>query len=382
MASSLIVEVCKIRDIKNHPAADKLDLAIIKGWQVVVGRDQFEEGDLVVYIPMDAIVPTDLADKWNVRNYLTGQDRDRVRCARLRGEMSYGLILDNEQHFAEGEDVSEWYGITKYIAPVRTTSADAAPRDILFPAFTDIENINNFPDSFVEGEEVIVTEKVDGTSCRVGFDMNFKGEAELKAGSMSYKRTMPALWDLSSNPYWYPWTLTPVMNMLKFYGEAIKNEFRKILSNIDEPGEENLITRRVTLFGEVYGGSIRGGHKSMDYGTPDNYGFAAYGLQVDDVFIDWDDFYSLCVRFRIPVVPTLVKTTFNLDELRAWATGDSVLSDQNGKKQIREGIVIYPVRERRDPKVGRCILKMLNPDYLILKNKRADKGEEVDFKDE
>ena len=39
MASSLIVEVCKIRNISHHKGADKLDLAIVKGWQVVVGRD-------------------------------------------------------------------------------------------------------------------------------------------------------------------------------------------------------------------------------------------------------------------------------------------------------------------------------------------------------
>ena len=372
MASSLIVEVCRITDIRHHPSADRLDLSLVKGWQVVVGRDQFKEGDLIVYVPMDAVIPTGLADKWNVRNYLTGQDKDRVRCARLRGEMSYGLILDNEGSWAEGEDVSEHFGITKYVAPVRATAADAAPRDILFPAFTDVENINNFPDSFVEGEEVIVTEKIDGTNDRVGFEMSIIGEVDFKAGSMSYKRTQPPLWHMSSNPHWYPWTIPSVIAMLKYYGDIINKEFE----------DSALETRTVTLFGEVYGGSIRGGHKSMDYGTPNNYGFAAYGIQVDGNFIDWDKFYSLCAKFHVPVVPTIIKTTFNLDKLRTLATGNSLLAQQNGKEQIREGIVIYPVKERRDPKLGRCILKMLNPDYLILKGSREAKGEVVDFKDE
>jgi RNA ligase (TIGR02306 family) len=379
MASSLIVEVCKIRDVKNHPKADRLDLAIVKGWQVVVGRDQFKEGDLVVYVPMDAVVPTELADKWNVRNYLGGQENDRVKCARLRGEMSYGLIMPKEYDWVEGEDVSNYYGITKYVAPVRTTAADAAPRDISFPAFTDVENINNFPDSFVEGEEVVVLEKIDGTNDRVGFEMSVirNGESvtyevHLKAGSMSYKRTMPALWDLASNPYWFPWTLDPVVKMLKYYSGVIKKEFEDSL----------LETRNITLFGEVYGGSIRGGHKSMDYGTPNNYGFAVFGLMIDDMFMNWEKLESLCGRFKVPTVPVISKTTFNMESLRSLATGNSLLAQQNGKEQIREGIVIYPVEERRDPKVGRCILKMLNPDYLILKNSRADKGEVVDFKDE
>jgi RNA ligase (TIGR02306 family) len=379
MASSLIVEVCKIRDVKNHPKADRLDLAIVKGWQVVVGRDQFKEGDLVVYVPMDAVIPTELADKWNVRNYLGGQDNDRVKCARLRGEMSYGLIMPKEYDWVEGEDVSNYYGITKYVAPVRATAADAAPRDILFPAFTDVENINNFPDSFVEGEEVVVLEKIDGTNDRVGFEMSVirNGESvtyevHLKAGSMSYKRTMPALWDLASNPYWFPWTLDPVVKMLKYYSEVVKKEFEDSL----------LETRNITLFGEVYGGSIRGGHKSMDYGTPNNYGFAVFGLMVDDMFMDWDKVEGLCGRFKVPTVPVIARTTFNMESLRSMATGNSILAQQNGKEQIREGIVIYPVKERRDPKVGRCILKMLNPDYLILKGSREAKGEVVDFKDE
>jgi len=383
MASSLIVEVCKIRDVKNHSGADKLDLAVVKGWQVVVGRDQFKEGDLVVYIPMDALIPAELADKWGVRNYLGGHNKDYVRCARLRGEMSYGLIMDNEGDWAEGKDVSEHYGITKYVPPMRVTAADAAPRDIMMPTFTDVENINNFPNSFVEGEEVIATEKIDGTNCRIGFEVTneITNEEEgtrtvklkeLKAGSMSYKRTMPHLWDLSSNPYWFPWTLPNVVNMMKYYFRIIEAELR--VSNIEN--------RNVTLFGETYGGSIRGGHKSMDYGSPNNLGFVAYGVKIDDEFIDWDSFFSTCARFKVQVVPVITEGTFSLSLMQSLATGNSPLAAINAKEQIREGIVVYPVKERRNPELGRCILKILNPDYLILKEKNRDKGEEVDFKDE
>lgn len=372
MASSLIVEVCKITDIHPHPGADKLDLCIVKGWQVVVGKDQFKEGDLIVYVPMDAVIPADLADKWDVRNFLSGQDRDRVKCVRLRGEMSYGLILPNEGNWAEGEDVSSHYNITKYIAPVRATSADAAPQDILFPTFTDIENINNFPDVFVEGEEVVVLEKIDGTNCRISVEINRDGEVELKAGSMTYKRMMPDLWDLSSNPYWFPWTTDPVVNLLKYYRRIVEKEFDTIPLDV----------RNITLFGEVYGGSIRGGHKSMDYGTPNNYGFAAFGLNVDDNFLDWDKFKSLCDRFQVPTAPLIVEGTFHFSLIEAFATGDSHLASKNGKKQMTEGIVILPAKERRDPKLGRVILKMLNPDYLILKEKNRAKGKDIDFKDE
>jgi len=245
----------------------------------------------------------------------------------------------------------------------------------LFPTFTDVENINNFPDVFVEGEEVVVLEKVDGTNGRVGFEMSMVGEVvrtELKAGSMSYKRTMPLLWDLSSNPYWYPWTLSPVINMLKYYNGIFEKEIKHSTFRV----------YRVTLFGEVYGGSIRGGHKSMDYGTPNNYGFATFGLKVDGEFLNWDKFESLCGRFKVPTVPVVAQIPFDFEIMKKLATGDSILAGRNGKAQIREGIVVYPVKERRDPKLGRAILKILNPEYLIMKEKNRDKGKDIDFKDE
>ena len=37
----------KITDIQHHPNADKLDVGKIGGWTVVVGRDQFKDGDTV-----------------------------------------------------------------------------------------------------------------------------------------------------------------------------------------------------------------------------------------------------------------------------------------------------------------------------------------------
>jgi hypothetical protein len=55
--SALIVEISKISEIKAHPNADKLELAIIKGWQCIVGKGQHKVNELVVYCPPDSIIP-------------------------------------------------------------------------------------------------------------------------------------------------------------------------------------------------------------------------------------------------------------------------------------------------------------------------------------
>ena len=164
MSSSLIVDVCEVKEVRNHPAADRLDLCVIKGWQVVTGRGQYSVGDVVVFIPPDTLVPEELADELNIRNYLGGKDKTRVKTVRLRGEMSFGLAIDvpDDRKWEVGYNCASDMNIEKYEPPIRATAGDAAPEDALFTRYTDIENIRNFPDVFEEGEPVVATEKVDG----------------------------------------------------------------------------------------------------------------------------------------------------------------------------------------------------------------------------
>lgn len=164
--SSLIVEVCVIDRIKKHSSADRLEIAIIKGWENITKIGQFKVGDKVVFIPPDSLIPRPLAEKWGVTNYLSGKPDSlllRVKSVKLRGEMSYGLAVTCENPSWEvGKDVAEFYGILKYEPPVRSIMGDAAPDDAYFSKLTDIENIRNQPDTFEEGQIVAITEKIDG----------------------------------------------------------------------------------------------------------------------------------------------------------------------------------------------------------------------------
>ena len=183
--STLIVEVSRIDRVLPHPNADLLELAHIKGWQCVVPRGRYAAGSLVTYVPIDSVVPEPLAERLGVTKYLS---KGRVRCARLRGEPSFGLIMDLEvPAWAEGTDVRAHYGITKYVPPLKPSAGDAAEVHPLFVGYTDVENLRNFPAVFAEGEEVVVTEKIHGTNCRVGVV-----EGERMAGSMEVRRVRPA----------------------------------------------------------------------------------------------------------------------------------------------------------------------------------------------
>ncbi len=369
MASSLIVNVCEIKEVKNHPNGDRLDLCIVKGWQVVTGRDQYKAGDIVVFIPPDTLVPEELADKLNIRNYLGGKEKTRVKTVRLRGEMSFGLTID----IPEGKDWEVGYNcasdmnIVKYDPPMRAMCGDAAPEDALFTKYTDIENIRNFPDVFVECEPVIATEKIDGSNVRCGQGISItKDGAEIlewKAGSHSLKRKRPTDEDMANSIYWYPYTLPCVKEMVE----------RMIVNG---PYKE------VTIYGEIYG-RVRGGHKSLHYGEPNSLNFVAFDIKIDGNYVGDYVFRGICEEFKIPTAPVVAKFDFSIEKAKEFSTGDSILAAKNGMEEphMREGIVIKPIKERRDPAFGRVVVKFLNDDYVILKNKAYDKGEVTDFKD-
>ena len=66
--STLIVEVCKTEKVLAHHNADVLDLAQIKGWQCVIPKGRYAPGDLVTYIPIDAVIPAEHSDRWGITN--------------------------------------------------------------------------------------------------------------------------------------------------------------------------------------------------------------------------------------------------------------------------------------------------------------------------
>jgi RNA ligase (TIGR02306 family) len=208
--SSLIVEVCEIKELRSHtnPEVHSLDIAIVKGWQCIVKRGQYKVGDRVVFFPPDSVLPTDVSDRLGVTAYL---HKGRVKSIKLKGEPSYGLVVtpDNPK-WEVGRDVAKDYGVTKYEPPPpelmgRTGKkeakfTDTEPDHPLFWKYTDMENMRHYPDVIAEGEEVVMTEKIHGTNVRIGMIRDhdiYKHEehtnkiSTLMVGSKNHRRKMP-----------------------------------------------------------------------------------------------------------------------------------------------------------------------------------------------
>jgi tRNA-binding EMAP/Myf-like protein len=163
--SSLIIEVCKVDDIIKHPNADKLSLITLKGWNVIVGLDQYKIGDLVAYCPPDSIIPNNLIEKYDLE-YL--KKNGKVGRIKLRGYLSEGLVLDlPDGNWKEGDNLANILNITKWQppeAPAMRGARKVSQKKINpnFVRYTDIENFKNFNDIFTEDDVVIITEKIHG----------------------------------------------------------------------------------------------------------------------------------------------------------------------------------------------------------------------------
>jgi len=188
--SKLVVEVCRVEKIEDHPNANRMKLATIKGWKTCVRHDpetgwtQFKPGDFCVYFPPDAILPPALAnDRLGIMKYLKELPKNelgertpggRVAATNLRGYPSYGVIMKidpkwgDDPNWPVGTDLAEHFGVTKYEPPLDCTDGDAEKQCPRFYDYTSIEHYGNFPAAFDAGEEIILTEKVHGKNCRMG----------------------------------------------------------------------------------------------------------------------------------------------------------------------------------------------------------------------
>jgi RNA ligase (TIGR02306 family) len=188
MSTKIIVEVCRVEAIGKHANADKLDIAQIKGWQVIVPKDSLVVDTKVIYFPPDSLLPQEWTDKFGVTKYCNIKpDGVRVRSAKLRNEYSHGFAVDATQvpeinSWEVGVDVADIFGARKYEPPIKVTSGDMMVQNPLLVKFTDIENWRNFPDVIQDGEMVVISEKVHGANDRTGVIEDEK----LVAGACGY----------------------------------------------------------------------------------------------------------------------------------------------------------------------------------------------------
>jgi len=111
-----LAHIEKIIDILPIAGADRIELAKILGWQVIIKKEQFVVGDVVVYIELDSVLPK------NSEYEFLEKYKYRIKTQKLRNVLSQGLILPlpkdgRDFKYNIGDDVTELLGITQYVSP-------------------------------------------------------------------------------------------------------------------------------------------------------------------------------------------------------------------------------------------------------------------------
>ena len=400
-------KVVKIDEKLNHPNADRLTLYKIGGYVCISnkledGSDRYNVGDLVVYIPENALLP-----KWMLKSMgfwnddkncgtLAGKDGNRVKPLKLRGIFSEGLIYpaqtikehdeglsedvvvahgytkDTKFVFAEGEsytryipaveseNVAEFLGITKYEQPIPASMGGEifnGGTEIVVPY--DVEPIQKFMDAFKDGEIIEATEKIHGTQTRFIFAKGMTNDetfGENKDIYIASKGQGDKGLFFKNN----------VSNENSYYVRAFKE------NNIEEKVVNSKLYQEndmVTLFGETYG------MQDLKYGlTNGKVGYRLFDVYVGKPrqgrFLNFEECKQFADEVGIERVPSLYVGEYSWDKVMELTSGKTTLG--TNKDQIREGIVIRPIIERYVDGLGRCFVKSVSEAYKLRKGETTE----------
>jgi RNA ligase (TIGR02306 family) len=327
-----LVTIQRVKAISAIPDSDFLEAAHIMGWTCVVKKGEFKEADLGVYFEVDSFLPIDPRYEFlRASSYRENEDNGkgfRIRTAKLRGQLSQGLLLPlplfpELAGLGEGHDVTEKLGVKKWYVP-ETSGAGGTiigERPFGIPASDEIR-IQSALELLEElrGKPYYITTKMDGTS---GIVYCIEGKTGCCSRNKEIKDEADAL-------YW-----TPV------YTYGLKEKLAEYGKNI-------------VLTGEICGPGIQKNKLRLD-------ALVWYVFDVKDwdsgVYLPYDSARELCASLGVPFVPLEERGdsfAYTLEELLEKAKG------KYPSGLDKEGIV---VRSLMSPKA--LSFKVLNNDALL-----------------
>jgi RNA ligase (TIGR02306 family) len=317
------VEIVRIGTIEKHPNADALGVVRVYGYACCVRLADWRPGDLAAYVVPDSLVPLDRKEFAFLADASKGKAHHRVKVRTMRGVVSQGLLVRAPEGAKEGDDVADLLQVVRYVPPEPVSTGGPAEQPPEERPSYDVESFQRYADAFDDGEEVVVTEKVHGTSARYS----------CQAGRI--------------------WCGTRTDWRVEVPGSVWWRALRQ------HPEIEGMLARNPawTLYGEVYG-SVQDLKYGVQKGEIRLAGFDLFDAE-KGAWMPADAARDVAGRHGIPWVPLLFRGPLDKRTVLAFAEGPSLVGPN-----VREGCVVLPVRERRHPEIGRVQLKIVGNGYL------------------
>lgn len=333
-----LASIEKVTNLVPIKGADRIELATVLGWQVIVKKGEFNVGDLGVYFGLDSVLDNRIPE-------FSTYDGKKIKTIKMRGVLSQGLMLSfgtltsfDFTDAKEGDDVSEKLKVMKY---VDEEEQELYESNVVFKPFcplvpkTDEPRIQNNPEfiDMISDKEIVVTRKEDGTSCTFIF---YNGEFSICSRNYTLCSSIP--------------------KSSKFYFE-IEYKFN-IEKSIREAGLNN-----IAIQGEIVGPSINGNRLGLTY--LDFRVFNIYDIE-NKKYYDWDKVEELCSLLKLNTVPVLYRGRNCTSGKTIFKNLQDVLDYANKTKYsdtlLAEGIVVSTIGQ-----IDRIHFKAISNEFLLNK---------------
>lgn len=353
-----IETVTNIRPIEGY---DRVEQVNILGWNVIVQKGQFKEGDMAVYIEIDSIVPSD-----NPNFAFLEKRHYKIKTQKMCKTVSQGIVFPMNilpsGNYKIGDDVTKVLGITEIEdeVPKQTISREQREKQFkarhrkffgnpivkyfmkynwfrkfifafipkkkkkptTFPSYiikTDETRLQNMPWVLESCKDIpmIITEKLDGTSSTFGLQRVKKNKFDFAVCSRNVRQDTPdrkCYYENMPNVYWEM---------------ANKYDIENVLKDIQKKYDADT----VVIQGETIGEGIQ----------KNKYRIKGHDLYVFNLIINGERIDSVKAKeivgeYNMNFVPILdanFKLLDTVDEMITYADGKSAIYDT-----LREGVVI------------------------------------------
>jgi len=375
-----LATIQKIKSLNPIPNADKIVVAKILGWDVVVRKNDFNVGDWCIFFEVDSILP-DLPQFQFLKN--SKNKMQRIRTVKMRGQLSQGIAfpLDTLQEIClekfgpgktlvplkENYDLSGIIPVMKY-EPPQDDSGQPGPRINMrqkgkLPSYvpktdqTRIQNLGQLIEKY-EGTKFWVSEKLDGSSWSAYYN---NGDFGVCSRNFDITRKKPSFMERIKR-----WISCNIFQMVEMNHKDRIDAWNKMAIKYDIRNKMKAFGKNLVVQAEMIGVKIQKNKYKLD--NIDLYVFDVYDID-KGTYVDYEELVRITKALELKMVPVL-NTDFilehSVDELIADADGSSVLR----KETLREGLVFKPLQEIYDPSFNklyrsRVSFKSISNKFLL-----------------
>lgn len=361
--------------LEKHLGADNLSIANVYGFTCVTNTLQWTGKDRAAYVPADSLVPVDRPEFSFLAPKAKADGTYRIRGMKIRGVLSFGLLVPAPEGVEIGEDVAEKLGVTHYEPPVGGqgrggslfASGEVGKAPNVYHVKYDLDAGRRYAKQvFNDGEPVIVTEKIHGANARYVFEdgqMFCGSKTEWKKEYPDYshvtvEKLLPNLMKNMTDESDAKKRAEEIVAKLQGQTEKkVKNMWWSALDATPALRKFCEANPGVLVYGEVYGAV-----QDLNYGhDKGRVSFAAFDIMANGRWLNYHEAREMVNKLEVPWVPLIGEMDYNFEKICALAEGKTTVK---GANHVREGVVVRPREERYDRQVGRVCLKWVGAGYL------------------